>query len=161
MEKVWILALFPEGAATASVTNTAASSSICPKNWQLPNYTGTKSFPNLLSAANFSARVSSYNLYADDRIRLAKAPYSFVISGSYRTPQKELVLDATDFTVLLANADDLSVADDTDVWTYFWTNYAYTYSRAGDFFVAWRYYSYQPGNNHLRNTGYPIRCVAR
>ena len=69
------------GSSLSSFSGVNATDSICPKGWQLPTYSGDKSFNNLFVNGDLSYGMSNSGSTRD--YGLLSAPLSYVRSGNY------------------------------------------------------------------------------
>ncbi|MBR3323493.1 hypothetical protein IKG16_01235, partial [Candidatus Saccharibacteria bacterium] len=131
--------LYNWNAATATVgkkaTTTDVTESICPKGWQLPNNTGTRSFNNLMSAYSLPT-TNVTNGAAVQKIQ--QTPLNFPLAGLYNNSslyQGRL----SSYWSRSVNAGNFSTAHCLTID-----------SESGDFY---------PQNDHYKRNTFSVRCV--
>ncbi|MBQ6394591.1 hypothetical protein IJH97_02475, partial [Candidatus Saccharibacteria bacterium] len=128
----WPAATAGSGTADITTDGTSVNDSICPKNWQLPQNSGTKSFQNLIRTVyGISATNTDASVIAE--------PLHFIHSGSYFWNDANLRNQGT-------NGSFWSSAARSDVQ-----------SHHLDFYGT----SLNPQSGASKGIGFTVRCVAR
>ena len=123
------------GTGTSNMTNSDASSSICPKGWKLPPNTGTGSYTELMQATvNSSIATRGTNTTYTNAFQAA--PLSFVLSGVY-----------------------ISKLHDPGTYGGYWSRTAYSSSDAARGFSFYSSGDYNLQVNYYKYGGYALRCV--
>ncbi len=133
------------GTGTTSVTSADASSSICPKGWKLPTYSGDYSFSNLTSTKsswltgqtiNGTANMSGY-YFGSTATNLAKGANFWPAAGSVRS-------------------DGLRNPGTSG---FYWSRRAYSNSDFA-YYLTFNSYGASLQYDYGRYFGYSVRCVA-
>ena len=121
----------------SSFSGTNATDSICPKGWQLPTYSGDKSFNNLFVNGDLSYGMSNSGSTRD--FGLLSAPLSYVRSGYYNWDSTGLGYRGS--------------------YGYYWSlrSYSTTYSYSLVFYSS----GLGPQNYNSRGHGFAVRCVSQ
>ena len=125
-------------AATAgtggTISSGQATSSICPKGWKLPesNSTAVGSFGGLINAGSIGTDVA----------KLTSAPYYFVRGGDVGQGTSYLFIYAGNYGYYWSSTP---VSNGTNAYNLFFGSTSYIH----------------PSNNHNRQYGFSVRCIAR
>ncbi len=128
----WPAATAGTGTDSIATDGTNVGDSICPKGWQLPQNTGTKSFNNLIRTV--------YGISATDTdASVIAEPLHFIRSGGYRRSDGTLVNQGTNGDFRSATAKSVTNAYSL----YFYSGHL------------------DPQHNGSKGYGLSVRCIAR
>ncbi len=134
-------------AATAGtggvITNANASSSICPKNWKLPNSNSTakNSFAYLLQQYGVSSSLSGTSSVNSNTYNIAQSPLFFVRGGG----------------IFFYDTNKFQVAGQSG---YYWSSRANS-STGVAYYLSFYSSGVDPSDSYYRYYGYSLRCLVQ